>query len=181
MRGFSPCFVCLSISVTDSHQTSDFCECFPTAYLQRRYRSGVQNFSDVPGKPVAAARDIHSTAAVPGVSFHSHPHTIIDILLLEGRAGGATPVAPAPGVASACPGLSCHTLPTLTACLLSPSVAGGGAPGHASYALQPLDDKALSARPAGWHGLCSLREWRPDGEPGGGRRGERSPMRYVAP
>jgi hypothetical protein len=31
--------------VTDSHQTSDFCECFPTAYLQRRYRSGVQNFS----------------------------------------------------------------------------------------------------------------------------------------
>src|SRR5262245_44690120 len=51
MRGFSPRFVCLSISVTDSHQRSDFCECFPTAYLQKRYRSGVQNFSDVPGKP----------------------------------------------------------------------------------------------------------------------------------
>ena len=28
MRGFSPRFVCLGISVTDSHQTSDFCECF---------------------------------------------------------------------------------------------------------------------------------------------------------
>jgi hypothetical protein len=27
MRGFSPCFVFLSISATDSHQTSDFCEC----------------------------------------------------------------------------------------------------------------------------------------------------------
>jgi len=51
MRGLSLRFVCLSISATDSHQTSDFCECFPTAYLQRRYRSGVQNFSDVPGKP----------------------------------------------------------------------------------------------------------------------------------
>jgi hypothetical protein len=49
--GFSPHWVCLSLSVTDFHQTSDFCECFPTAYLQRRYRSGVQNFSDVPGKP----------------------------------------------------------------------------------------------------------------------------------
>ena len=35
MRGFSPHFVCLSISGTDSHQTSDFCECFPTVYLQR--------------------------------------------------------------------------------------------------------------------------------------------------
>src|SRR5262245_43627400 len=56
MRGFSPRFVCLSISVTDSHQRSDFCECFPTAYLQRRYRSGVQNFSDVPGKPDAQHR-----------------------------------------------------------------------------------------------------------------------------
>ena len=65
--------------------------------------------------------------------------------------------------------------------LLSPSVAGRGAPGYASCALQPLDDKALRVRPAGWHGLCSLREWRPDGEPGGGRRGERSPMRHAAP
>jgi hypothetical protein len=56
MRGFSTRFVCLGISVTDSHQTSDFCECFPTAYLQRRYRSGVQNFSDVPGKPTSQRR-----------------------------------------------------------------------------------------------------------------------------
>jgi hypothetical protein len=30
------------------------CECFPTAYVQRRYRSGVQNFSDIPGKPTLA-------------------------------------------------------------------------------------------------------------------------------
>jgi hypothetical protein len=94
--------------------------------------------------------------------------------------GGATLVAPATGVASAGSGLGCHTLPTLTVCLLSPSVAGGGTPGHASCALQPLDDKTLSAFPAGWHGLCSLRERRPDGGPGGGRRGERSPMRHVA-
>src|SRR5215831_14258667 len=72
---------------------------------------------------------------------------------------------------SACSGLGCHTLSTPTACLLSPFVAGGGAPSHASCALQYLDDKALSARPAGWHGLCSLRERRPHEEPGGGRQG----------
>ena len=83
--------------------------------------------------------------------------------------------------ASACSGLGCHTLPTLTPCLLSPSVAGGGAPGHALYALQPLDDKVLCACPTGWHGLCYLRERRLDGELGGGRHSDRSPMRHVAP
>src|SRR5262247_1225293 len=66
MRGFAPRFVCLSISGTDSHQTSDFCECFPTAYLQRRYRSGVQNFSDVPGKPIALARRRQGTWHIEG-------------------------------------------------------------------------------------------------------------------
>ena len=40
--------------------------------------------------------------------------------------------------------------------------------------VQPLDDKALCARPAGWHGLCSLPEWRPGGESGGGRHRDRS-------
>src|SRR5262245_42622431 len=59
MRDFPPRRVCLSISATDSHQTSDFCECFPTAYLQRRYRSGVQNFSDVPGKPIEPTARVH--------------------------------------------------------------------------------------------------------------------------
>src|SRR5215510_2645633 len=55
MRGFSPRFVCMGISVTDSHQTSDFCECPTTIYVQRRYRFSVRNFSDVPGKPVRAS------------------------------------------------------------------------------------------------------------------------------
>jgi hypothetical protein len=79
------------------------------------------------------------------------------LMTLEVLAGDATLVASATGVASACSGLSCHTLPTLTSCPLSPSVAGGGPPGHASGALQPLDAKAPRARPADWHGLCSLR------------------------
>jgi hypothetical protein len=71
MRGFSPRFVCLSISVTDSHQTSDFCECFPTAYLQRRYRSGVQNFSDVPGKPLGPnPRRIPLQRHLPNMLFY---------------------------------------------------------------------------------------------------------------
>ena len=29
----------------------------PTVYLQKRYRSGVRNFSDVPGKPIGRAAD----------------------------------------------------------------------------------------------------------------------------
>lgn len=65
-------------------------------------------------------------------------------------------------------------LATTAADLLTPSVAGGGAPGPAAWGLQPLDDTSLRTRPPGWHGLCSLRERRPDGEPGGGRRGDRS-------
>ena len=51
------------------------------------------------------------------------------------RPSHATLVAPATRVAAAGSGLGCHTLPTLTACLLSPSVAREGAPDSASYTL----------------------------------------------
>src|SRR5215471_17345863 len=55
MRGLSPRVVCLGISATNSHFTSDFCECPTTIYVQRCYRFNVRNFSDVPGKPADLA------------------------------------------------------------------------------------------------------------------------------
>jgi hypothetical protein len=42
----------MAASLGGSHLTNQrFLRVLTTIYLQRRYRSGVQNFSDVPGKP----------------------------------------------------------------------------------------------------------------------------------
>ena len=56
-----------------------------------------------------------------------------------------------------------HALHPIGAPCPSPFVAGGGAPGHALYTLQPLDEKSLRARHACWHRFCPLLEWRPHG------------------
>src|SRR5262249_36420279 len=53
-------------------------------------------------------------------------------------------------------GLISHTLPTTTACLLSSSVAGGVAPGHAAWALQLLEKTSRRQHAAGWHRFCLL-------------------------
>src|SRR5262245_28960444 len=70
MRGFAPRVVCLGISVTDSHQTSDFCECPTTIYVQRHYRFSVRNFSHVPGKPETAFSTFLNGSGSCGVPCH---------------------------------------------------------------------------------------------------------------